>query len=758
MLGVSLIGGISPVAGQEELTEEYNENLLVYILKSGDTIYHWDIEDHGVTLEFPITLEAPNLTSEALVDGEVILSVIQSGARSQEMGLFASQYGGYMFDDLPGAESEYGFSHLLLQIDMQYDDLANISDGFEWVANVTSRLEAAYDVDFLQFNNNTHDTTWWRSEYRAFPSDQTDIWDSLLDLFPCGESLLSTKTRFTDSTNKAIRLEADWDEYDPSPGLDESELRWEFTADVELLESETLTINEDGDNEVNFQKILDYTGDFQMPDWVDLASLDIYLYKGAEITGTFKQTSNDGYERAHIYRQMQNTGELQGALAATEKFNFNDATESEPILACVLTTNSTTVNNGEDLLITRKLTNVGGQMAYNIDFSFPNVDDLISPGNFDLISGDLFTSITALAPSEFNTSTAVVRLNSTANRSREYQYSVNFDATEDTSLPGHWSEPQTGGSRFTGVSNRIRTFQNNEDPLPWMVVTYDVSDHHPLVGDEIDFSATIQNIGDIAAENVVWQFYPFPDGEYIGLNTSTDSGIIPLIDVGQNLTVSTIYKVDVYNRHFGGIGEMSCDLRFFEFNTSNLITMNSDYMGVADTGVARFIVYPQTGISFGPQLDVSVVFSAPSTYIGDKVSVDFRITNVGDSPAYNVNPTASYRDYDEVFYIDFYSGVELDENLGVLYPGETVFFTARMQLLADVAFDDLSITPYVEYSVHEDAHFDWEWICMATPNQILEIVEGTKLSGQTIWMIIALSAIAVIAGESVILYRKIKMI
>jgi hypothetical protein len=761
ILGGILIGGMSPVAGQDEplLTEEYDENLSVYILKTGDTIYHWDIYDQGVTLDFPIPLYAPNVTSASLLDGEVVLTVIQSGARSQEMGLFASQYGGYMYNDLPGAESEYGFSHLLLQIDMQFDDLANITDGFEWVANVTSRLETAYGVDFLQFYNGTHSGTWWETQYRAFPSDQTEIWDSLLDLFPCGETLLSTKTRFTDSTNKAIRLEADWDEYDPTPDSDESELRWEFTADVELLESNTLTIAEGGSNEVNFQKILGYTGDFLMPTWVDDANLDIYLYKGAEITSVYPETVDDGQNRAHIYREMERDGDLLGTFAESANFVFTDAKESEPILACVLTTNSTTVSNGEDLLITRTVTNVGGQTAYNIDFYEP-YDDLISTNNFDLISGDLFTPIETLAPGVANSSTAVLRLNSSADRTREYQFWAQYDATADPTEANHWSEPQNGDAQFTTVSNRIQTFQNDDgsDIDPWMIVTYEVSDYHPLVGDVVNISATIQNIGETQAENVEWQFNPFPNGGYTGLNTSVESGVIPSIDAGSSANVSVLYKVDVYNRHFGGLGEISCDLEFDEYNTTDHVVMDSSSIYFADTGMARFLIYPNVGQNFGPQLDLSVVLTAPTTLVGDKVSVDFSITNVGDSPAYNVYPTASYRDGNEVFYIEFYSGIDLGINLDVLHPGETVYFTARMKLLTAVAFEDLSIAPHVRYTIRDDDSLWSSWTCIATPLQILEIVEGTKLSGQTIWMIIALSAIAIIAGESVILYRKIKMI
>ena len=187
--------------------------------------------------------------------------------------------------------------------------------------------------------------------------------------------------------------------------------------------------------------------------------------------------------------------------------------------------------------------------------------------------------------------------------------------------------------------------------------------------------------------------------------------------------------------------------------------MDSYSNDVADTGVSRFIIYPKINQIFGPQLQLSVVMDAPSTLVGDIINVDYTIQNIGDSNAYNVIPDADYRDGNDVFYIQFDSGIPLGNNLGTLKPQESIHFNARLKLLKNVTFENLSIAPYVSYTIREEGAPYGAWACVATPNQINDMTSSSSgLNGQTIWMIVALSAIGIIAGESVILYRKIKML
>ena len=109
--------------GEDDLTKEYDENLNLYILKNGDVIYHWDIADQGMFVDFPISLSAPNSTTSAIEDASVFLSVYQSSPKPQDMGIYASENGGYFGSDLPGNDWEYSFSHISLDVELFFDDI-----------------------------------------------------------------------------------------------------------------------------------------------------------------------------------------------------------------------------------------------------------------------------------------------------------------------------------------------------------------------------------------------------------------------------------------------------------------------------------------------------------------------------------------------------------------------------------------------------------------------------------------------------------
>ena len=89
---------------EDDLTKEYDENLNLYILKNGDVIYHWDITDQGMFVDFPVNLNAPNSTTSAIEDASVVLNVYQSSPKPQDMGIYASENGGYFGSDLPDTQ------------------------------------------------------------------------------------------------------------------------------------------------------------------------------------------------------------------------------------------------------------------------------------------------------------------------------------------------------------------------------------------------------------------------------------------------------------------------------------------------------------------------------------------------------------------------------------------------------------------------------------------------------------------------------
>ncbi|MHA1476262.1 MAG: hypothetical protein ACTSQ5_13885, partial [Promethearchaeota archaeon] len=165
--------------------------------------------------------------------------------------------------------------------------------------------------------------------------------------------------------------------------------------------------------------------------------------------------------------------------------------------------------------------------------------------------------------------------------------------------------------------------------------------------------------------------------------------------------------------------------------------------------------YPQEEQVFGPLLIFNEVVSAPSNEIGSIVTIEFTVTNIGTTPAYNVNPHVNYFHSpgpDQYFYLERIEGNYLDFYFGTLYPGESINYKSRFKLLQNLSLDEISVTPYIAYSIRSDSDPFY-----MVPNQIASIPEKEGLSGQSIWMIVALTAIAALIGESFIFYKKVKM-
>jgi hypothetical protein len=726
--------------GEEDYTKEYDENLNLYILSNGDVIYHWDITDQGMYVDFPVSLLDPNSTTSAIEDVSVELNIYQASPKPQDMGIYASEYGGFFESDLPGNDWEYSFSHLTLEIDIDFDSDENLSLGLSWLNSLVSQLETTLNVDFLQYSNSTPGDG-WNCEYRAFPQEYDAIWDLVLDPFPWGNTTLLAKEKFLESENKAIRIDANWDD-------ENDEYRWEYTADIELYIDNLLSIGKDS-NTIYFRDLLGYDGDFEMPHSVNESNLNIYLYKGAEISSVTPSHIDDVQDRGHIERELNFEGNMNGFLPESANFVFTDAKESQPILNSLFSVDDTTVNFGEEITVTGIITNVGGQTAYDIDVYYPSFSD------FNLTSGESTYEIESLEPGESYPTSATYVCDDNSDDISNFQMYYSYDATGNLDLSNHWSQPQFSRARFRGSSNQIRIFQNDVDPEPWMVVEYFIDNIGPEVGEEINITATITNIGDVYASNIQWDFDPFPDGgdlgySELGLNLTDDSGIIERLDPLESVNVSALYTVDAYNRYFGGDCGYSCDLTFNNQNESDQINMDSNDYYDNDAGSSVYLIYPLEGQIFGPVLLFNQDISAPTSETSTLLTIDFTISNNGSTPAYNVYVHSEYHYGSEYFYLQYLEGIGPDISIGTLYPGESLNYRTRFTLLKNTSIANLSVTPYITYSVRQDSE-----TCFLTPNQISE--GSKKLSGETIWMIVAIAAISVIIGESFVFYKKVKM-
>ncbi|MHA1522527.1 MAG: hypothetical protein ACTSRK_20355 [Promethearchaeota archaeon] len=697
-------------------------------------------------VDFPVSLPDPNSTTSSIEDASIELNIYQASPKPQDLGIYASEYGGYFESDLPGNDWEYSFSHLTLEVDIDFDSIQNLSLGRTWRDNLVSELETTLNVDFLQYESDTYGSGLWSSEYRAFPQDYDIIWDLVLDPFPCGNTTLLPKEEILESDNKAIRINANWDDTDGDG--DEEEYRWEYTADVELYRENLLSLGKDS-NTIYFRDLLNYEGDFQMPTWVNESNLDIYLYKGAEISEVSPSPYDDVQDRGHIERELDYEGNMNGFLPESANFVFTDGQESEPILNSLFSVDDTTVNYGEEITVTGIITNVGGQTAYDIDVFFSSFSD------FNLTSGETTYEIESLESGESYTTSATLVCDDNGDDISNFQMYYYYDATANLELANHWSRPQFTGDRFYGTSNQIRIFQNDVDPEPWMVVKYNIDNIGPQVGEEINITATITNIGDVYASYIQWDFNPFPNYDYyeyneLGINLTDDSGIIERIDPSESVNVSTSYTVDAYNRYFGGNCGYSCDLTFYNQNETNPIDMDSYNYGDNEAGSSVYSIYPSENQIFGPVLIFNEEISASSSEAGALVTIDFTISNNGSTPAYNVYVHTDYYDGGEYFYLEYLEGFYPDFSLGTLYPDESLNYRTRFTLLKNTSIANLSVTPYITYSVRQDSE-----TCFITPGQISE--GSNKMSGQTIWMIVAIAAIAVIVGESFVFYKKVKM-
>ncbi|QEE16092.1 hypothetical protein DSAG12_01920 [Promethearchaeum syntrophicum] len=728
--------------GEDNYTKEYDEDLNIYISKNGDVIYHWDITDQGMFVDFPVNLTAPNSTTSAIEDVDVVLSVYQSTPKPQEMGIYASENGGYFESDLPGNDWEYSFSHLSLEIEVDFDNYQNLSLGKTWLDSLVSQLETTLNVDFLQYENSSYPwSTEWNCQFRAFPQDYETIWDSILTPFPCGNTTLLSKDKILESPNKAISIDANWDD-------ENSEFRWEYEVDLELYRENLVNIGKESENTINFNEILGYEGNFQMPTWVNDSTLNIFLYKGAEISSVTPSLSDEIQDRCHIERELHFEGDMHGYLPDDANFVFRDGRESQPILNCIYSLDDTTVNYGEEINVTATFTNVGGQTAYDIDIIHPDIN------NYNFTIEDLIINIESLEPGETSTISTLYISDTHNDNTPVYQMQYYYDATSNLDLANHWSRPQFSDDRFYGTSNRIKIFNNDADPEPWMVLQYNIDNIGPQVGENVNISAVITNIGDVFASDIKWDFNPTQNYGYfneLGVNLTNDSGIIERLNSSDSVNVSAIYTVDAYNRYFGGNSGYSCNLEFYSEEIEDgedSILMNSN-----DAGFSIYLIYPREDQKFGPILIFKQEISAPSSEAGSIITIESTISNIGTTPAYNVYTQASYYEtygIDEYFYLEYLEGIGPEFSIGTLYPGESLNYRTRFTLLKNLSIENISITPYISYSARRDSQ-----ICFLTPNQISE--GNTKLSGESIWMIVAITAVVVIIGESFMFYKKIKV-
>ncbi len=753
----------------EDLTVEYNEYLETYILSTGDSINHWEIYEQGSgKLNFPILLSDPNASSSAVIDGNIILTAVESAPLPLDLGLFAGQYGGFMYTDLDGEDWRYGYSHIFLEINLEFDDLANLTSGYSYRDAVLADFSENFGLNFYPYDSDAAGGNWWTFQYSLTLADYSYFFEAILDHFTLNENLLPKADRFLSSPNKAIRIQAQWDEFDPSPSSQDSELRWEYNADIHLFEQNTIEINQDGNTQVYFRDVLQKTGDIEIEDWVNDSSFDIYLYKGAKITEASNPTpTGTGQDYAHIYREMDTNGHVSGYLPDSAHFNFTHGIGLIPLLDVSLTVDDTTVGFNETIQVTRTITNVGNVTAYNIQTSQPGYD-FLSGNDFNLTSGDIFAEIDDLEPGEVDVDEMQILCNHNNTYSREYQVNLAYDATMDPGLDDHFSEPQYGASRYISASNRIRIHHNNATAQPWFTIDYDLSNHYPHVGEELTVDMRLTNIGDIDAEQINWEVLPFPDDNHespIGYNTTPHTGNIARINAGEFTELSVIFDVEAYNHYFGSETGIACDLSFSPFNETTTISMNSDNNNYNDAGSTRILILPEEEVIIGPILKVDVELEPIIGIAGDSLDIMYNITNMGNSIAYNVDPTARFqypgapKDYNLTYHggYDLFSG----GNLGDLNPGESYIFNSRYLLLTNISMTNFTIQPLVEYDYLESGNpNNYAFNCFATSQNFnFEELLGESEKGVNaarVWMIISFVAIAGLVAESIVLYKKIK--
>ncbi len=633
---------------------QYDEDLDLTVLKSGDLLYEYTLMDHGLdVLNFPVDLGAPaNFSYDGIIDTVILLEVTEISP------LDASN--GPIYENPSSAIGEGLFSHIKVTIIIYLNNTDNETVFAQpCVDYIMGNLTSYFSTEFYMYDNDTYTSStpdYWTTEFIGFPTDFPAIWAKLPgDTLTLNHSLTTLNLgRIRNSPFKQLSITADWDEHTVDSGNDLMDLdeRWEFTCSFNFLAENIINIIEGQETSIKFTDIFDITGSITVPSYVNTSTLNIGTYHGSMI----ESSTPGGADMTDFNLELITA--LHRTLSGSDGFGFSDNKLNSPCVKLIQTANSTFFNEGEEILITYIVENIGTVTAYDIDI-VTNIDsDIGASDHYLVVSGEPEPlNIDSLIAGSSVEKTFIINATSSTTNSEWYTAYINY---EDYYNNG-----------YTTYGNQL-FIRKNTNPSNLSTLVLDMNYITDIdVGDEVIFNGTITNLDDYVVTNVNW----IVDDTLRGYNTSSITGTINSIAAHSTAIFSFSIKIDTFNRLFG------------EYHDS-LISINwdnetGDVSAGPRTTEMNMNIHPMINSEFGPMIIIIPSYSISSPLKGGIITVSVDVKNVGDMIADDVILDIDYWDGSTPSPIfEVYGGLATIA-FGPLEPGEEFTHIYKVKLLVD---------------------------------------------------------------------------
>ncbi len=732
LVGIAMINVPSPPEGSslppffiEPDNLYYSENLNLYLMKSGDILYDYDLMDQGHNLlDFPIELDAPaNFTYEGILDASVILEVSEINPLVPETGP--------IFSDVSIGEGLFSHIKVTIEIDLTYYN--ETDDGQIIVDNIMGNLTSYFSTEFFKVSNNTGLSP-WRNTYLGYPSDFAAIWAKLPDdTLTLNHSLTSLNLgKIRNSPYKQLRIEANWDENTASAGIDlrDRDERWEYDTEFNFIAENAISILENAESTIKFTDIFSYSDVLEVPDYIDICNFNIYTYQGAEILDIEPFDNAEDNEYGRINLDLIDNHENN--LTDQAFFKIKDSKLNEPCVKIRQYANTTIVSPGDKIKLTYNISNIGPITVYNIEV----LSDFFGSARYDNVSGELVPVIASLASGSSIIREIILNATSTTGAG-SYDIDVDYDAISDPTADITWRSTSLGGADYSTDGNNLYMRNGvNPDNTPFLItdIEYDTAVD---VGEEVIYYVKITNIDKYNASNVVWRIAD----SNIGYNSTPVEGVIDEIKAGETIYFNFTLQIDTTNRFLGEYRENVNSFYLRWYNGTGEGALFTDNFEI------NMNIFPVIDHVFGPLIIITPTYSASSILKGDIVTLSINIKNIGDRIAEVLSITTIYEN--DAF--THYAG-QGSLTYGPLAPGEEFTMILRVKLLRD--FLNLHSIQFPIQATHYTG-IDWYYDIDITSYQ--NLYSNMDITPTFILGVALIAACVFIVGENIfMLVRKVR--
>ncbi|MHA1846450.1 MAG: hypothetical protein ACTSYS_02340 [Promethearchaeota archaeon] len=706
----------------------YGEWLRIRVLKDNSLLKDWRLLDKGMgNIDFPISLPTPlNSSSSVLQDLQIRFAVVRAEQLPKEWGPMTSGYvNSYTFT---GQDSI--FSQLMLYYVAELDDLNNASIADKIIENLTNSIQAKFTgVKFYQTTRVTMGGGHPRLvvTYRAFPSDsvlKTIIKTFLSEYLPENNGLFTVdENKFVESRYSNIQITANWegdtewagDSYEDDPWIDGTteynDNRWEMSAGIIQLQENAVKIKSGQLNTLYFKDIFPYKNALRSHPDANASEFWVQLYHGCKLVAAKPNFQDSSRARATYNLDMiDDTNEVNYTLPETAHLNFTFQETPVPVLIAFLSADDPNIANGDNVTLTYSVTNIGDTTAYDLELNdHLNTYPLGNlTGNYHIMAGDddkdgnINTSWSQLNPGDTVSFQAVINYTGGVNDFMVTNgYLMYHAAPSSYSDTSEWARnPNNYDNGYMVEFNNLGLLGDSQGPVIQYHVNmtkFDVD-----VGDIVNVTINLKNIGEINSTNTTWQ------SPILGINKTAVNGIIPVIEPGESVTISIPFVVDFPMRYMG-------DFIDYYYATAGQFTMGyvSDnlYWPLYGNSLV-FNLLPSEKQFFGPLVYAWRTLSEVEINGETLIQVSIHAKNFGTLPAYSI----TLNDYLPLENFSIVSGsTNYPVTWNILPAGSEISYSYILEAPNDVTIKDTFSYLLVQYTITSYNFFrDNTWASMNT--------------------------------------------